>query len=306
MKQTGMTTMLRYLPPPLQNALRRMQSSELEQIQELRLRTEKPIGIRLDKTECFLTSHGFLTTDPISAVTVSAKDMEQTFQAICEYSVYRYTKEIREGFITLPGGNRVGIAGTAVYRDGELTGMRSISGLSFRAAHEITGCAEALLGQTGGGMPQSLLLAGTVGSGKTTMLRDLCRLLGNRQPVTLVDERGEIAAMHRGIPRYDVGCHTDVLDGFSRAEGLMTALRVLTPAVLICDEIGTAQDAEAILRVHGCGVPVIASAHGASVRDLEQRQAIRPLLEQGVFRYIAVLDEKRQGELKTFRQVAVG
>ena len=92
------------------------------------------------------------------------------------------------------------------------------------------------------------------------MLRDLCRLLGASHRLTLVDERSEIAAVHHGVPQYDVGLHTDVLDGFPRAEGLLTALRVMTPEVLVCDEIGTEADAQAILGIHGCGVPVIASA----------------------------------------------
>ncbi len=303
MKNTGITAMLRYFPMQVQNALRRMSAAELEQVQEIRLRAGRPVGISFGVGETFFTADGIRTADISSAVTVSQKELEQSFQTVCEFSVYRYTKEISEGFITLSGGNRVGIAGTAVYRDGMLTQLRNISGLNFRVAHAVTGCAEHLYGQICGDKPQSILLVGTVGAGKTTMLRDLCRLLGDSCRVTLVDERSEIAAVHRGIPRFDIGLHTDVLDGFSRAEGLITALRVLTPEVLICDEIGTSKDAEAVLCVHGCGVPVIASAHASSVRELEQRGALRPLLEQGVFRYIAVLDEKRQGELKTLRRV---
>lgn len=295
--------MLRYLPPQIQSALRRMPAVQLEQVQEIRLRVGRPAGISVGNRENFFSAEGVCTTDASNAVIVSQKEIEQSFQAVCEYSIYRYAREISEGFVTLAGGNRVGIAGTAVYRDGVLTQLRNISSLNFRVAHAVIGCADRLYGQTCGDVPRSLLLVGSVGAGKTTMLRDLCRQLGNVRRVTLVDERGEIAAMHRGVPRYDIGLHTDVLDGFSRAEGLMTALRVLTPETLICDEIGTAQDVDAILRVHGCGVPVIASAHGASVKELEQRSALRPLLEQGVFQYIAVLDEKRQGELKTLRRV---
>jgi stage III sporulation protein AA len=105
------------------------------------------------------------------------------------------------------------------------------------------------------------------------------------------------------VPQYDVGLHTDVLDGFPRAEGLLTALRVMTPEVLVCDEIGTEADAQAILRIHGCGVPVIASAHGTSWEDLECRPVLRQLLEQGVFRYAAILSVQEQGVVRTLRQV---
>lgn len=135
------------------------------------------------------------------------------------------------------------------------------------------------------------------------MLRDLCRLLGASHRLTLVDERSEIAAVHHGVPQYDVGLHTDVLDGFPRAEGLLTALRVMTPEVLVCDEIGTEADAQAILGIHGCGVPVIASAHGTSWEDLERRPVLRQLLEQGVFRYAAILSVQEQGVVRTLRQV---
>ncbi len=181
--------------------------------------------------------------------------------------------------------------------------MRHISGLNFRVSHAVTGCAEPLFRQICPERPSSLLLAGAVGSGKTTMLRDLCRLLGASWRLTLVDERSEIAAVHHGVPQYDVGLHTDVLDGFPRAEGLLTALRVLTPEVLVCDEISTEADAQAILRIHGSGVPVVASAHGTSLEDLERRPALKQLLDKGVFRYAAVLSGREQGKVQTLRRV---
>ncbi len=234
---------------------------------------------------------------------ISQQTIERVFQAVCEYSVYRYAREISEGFVTVDGGNRVGIAGSAVYREGDLTQIRHVSGLNFRVSRAVTGCAQNLFGQTCGVRLCSVLLVGSVGSGKTTMLRDFCRLLGNTCRVTLVDERSEIAAVHHGVPRYDVGLHTDVLDGFPRAEGLLTALRVMTPEVMVCDEIGTEADAEAILRMHGCGVPVLASAHAASWEDLERRTVLKKLMQAGVFQYVAVLDAARQGMVQTLRRV---
>lgn len=303
MKDTGITMIFRYFPSRIQNALQRLSEGEFDRLQEIRLRAGRPVSLVIGKSEKFLTDSGRLTIDAKEAISIAPKELEQTFQAVCEYSIYRYAREITGGFVTLTGGNRVGIAGTAVYRDGVLTQIRDVSGMNFRIARAVTGCAEPLYEQVFRMTATSLLLSGTVGTGKTTMLRDLCRLLGKERRVVLIDERSEIAAVHRGMPRYDVGLHTDVLDGYARAEGLMTALRVLTPEILVCDEIGTQQDAEAILRVYGCGVPLIASAHASSIQELEQRPAIRTLLEQGVFRYIAVLDEKHQGKMKCLRQV---
>lgn len=284
MEQQGIQNVLRCLPQQVRSRIQQLTPSEQAQIQEIRLRAERPACILLHSREKPL--------DP--GHPVSQRTIEQTFQAVCEYSVYRYAKEIAEGFVTIAGGNRVGIAGSAVYREGKLVQMRHISGLNFRVSHAVTGCAEPLFRQICPERPSSLLLAGAVGSGKTTMLRDLCRLLGASWRLTLVDERSEIAAVHHGVPQYDVGLHTDVLDGFPRAEGLLTALRVLTPEVLVCDEISTEADAQAILRIHGSGVPVVASAHGTSLEDLERRPALKQLLDKGVFRYAAVLSGRNR------------
>ncbi len=294
MEQQGIQNVLRYLPPQVRSRIQQLPPSEQAQIQEIRLRAERPV--------CMLLHGREKPIDP--AHPLSQKAVEQVFQAVCEYSIYRYAKEIAEGFVTIAGGNRVGIAGSAVYREGKLVQMRHISGLNFRVSHAVTGCAESLFRQTCAEKPSSLLLAGAVGSGKTTMLRDLCRLLGASWRLTLVDERSEIAAVHHGVPQYDVGLHTDVLDGFPRAEGLLTALRVLTPEVLVCDEISSEADAEAILRLHGCGVPVIASAHAASWDDLEHRPVLKQLLDKGVFQYAAVLSGREQGRVQTLCRVA--
>lgn len=294
MEQREIQNVLRYLPPQVRSRIQQLPPSEQAQIQEIRLRAERPV--------CMLLYGREKPIDPVHLL--SQKTVEQVFQAVCEYSIYRYAKEIAEGFVTIAGGNRVGIAGSAVYREGKLVQMRYISGLNFRVSHAVTGCAEPLFRQTCAEKPSSLLLAGAVGSGKTTMLRDLCRLLGASWRLTLVDERSEIAAVHHGVPQYDVGLHTDVLDGFPRAEGLLTALRVLTPEVLVCDEISTEADAEAILRLHGCGVPVIASAHAASWDDLERRPVLKQLLDKGVFQYAAVLSGREQGKVQTLRRVA--
>ena len=293
MEQNGIQAVLHCLPPQIRSRIQQLSAAELAQVQEIRLRAERPVCIQIHGREQLLQPESVL----------SQKAVEQVFQAVCEYSVYRYAKEIAEGFVTIAGGNRVGIAGSAVYQEGKLVQMRHISGLNFRVSHAVTGCAESLYRRTCARQPVSLLLVGAVGSGKTTMLRDLCRLLGASHRLTLVDERSEIAAVHHGVSQSDVGLHTDVLDGFPRAEGLLTALRVMTPEVLVCDEIGTEADAQAILRIHGCGVPVIASAHGTSWEDLERRPVLRQLLEQGVFRYAAILSVQEQGVVRTLRQV---
>lgn len=298
MNENRLQNVMRYLPPPVQTALRHMPPEMLQQIQEIRLRAERPLGVCLCGKEHFLTESGVLKALAGQGIRTTQKTVEQTFQAVCEYSVYRYTRKICDGFVTIAGGNRVGIAGSAVYREGTFSQVRYISGLNFRIAHAVTGCAQNLYGQTCATVPHSILLVGAVGSGKTIMLRDLCHLIGNKHRVTLVDERSEIAAMHHGVPRYPVGMRTDVC-----VEGLLTALRVLTPEVLICDEIGTDADAEAILLVRGCGVPVIAFAHWTSWEDLEKRTTLRRLLEADVFSYASFLRVDQQGVIEDLRRI---
>lgn len=303
MEKNGIQAVMGYLPVQVREALQHMEKRVQEQVQEIRLRASCPLCITVSGREEIVGAMGERTSLASRGVLVTQKMVEQSFQAICEYSIYRYTKEIREGFITISGGNRVGIAGSAVYREGVLTQMRYISGLNFRIAHAVKGCADSLYQKVFGVQPCSLLLSGNVGSGKTTMLRDLCRLLGEKWRVSLVDERSEIAAMHAGVPRYDVGIHTDVLDGFPRGEGLLTALRVLTPQILVCDEIGTQEDVQAILRVHGCGVPVVASVHAGSWEELQRRCILKRLLEEGVFTHVAQLSALQLGKVQTIRQV---
>lgn len=304
MDNGGIQNIMRYLPVPVRRALAQLDEKHQAEIQEIRLRAERPLCITVHGTErvVYASNDGNSTAKQVP-LWVTRDMVEQAFQAVCEYSVYRHTKEIREGFITIAGGNRVGIAGSAVYRAGQMMQLRHISSLNFRIAHASHDCALPLVQRVFAVRPQSLLLMGTVGSGKTTMLRDLCRLLGEKWRVSLVDERSEMAAMHGGLPRYEVGTHTDVLDGFPRGEGMLTALRVFTPQVMICDEIGTPEDADAIMQVHGCGVPVIASVHAGSWEELHQRRVLRTLLEAGVFSYIAQLSSTVLGKVETLRQV---
>ncbi len=275
-----------YLSPRLRGAVQSLSGSDTYRIQEIRLRAGRPLAVSINGKEKFVTMAGKLTAYPDEGVKVLRTEIEETFRAVCEYSVYSYQKELREGYVTLKGGARVGISGTAVYENGRLTSMRNISSMAFRVPREVKNSAAALASLSFKG----LLIAGTAGSGKTTVLRDLCRLLGSERRVSLVDSRGEIAGMLHGMPQFEIGLHTDVFDGFPRDIGSMTALRSMTPEYIVCDEIGTHEDTEALMQICGCGVSIIASAHGGSVDDILRRDAILPLIEAGVFSHIAMLE----------------
>lgn len=251
----------------------------LSRIAELRLRAGRPavcVNIRGDMRVC--------------SDVFSAKEIAECFAEICRYSVYSYEEEIARGFVTLDGGHRVGICGTAVTKNGKITSFKDISGLNVRIAHQIYGCADELYKRVFADEPHSLLLAGKPLSGKTTVLRDLARQLGANRRVVLIDSRNELSASVRGTPSFDIGLNTDALCGCEKSEGIMLAVRSLSPDVIICDEIG--DDEAAVEQAMFCGVKVIASAHARSIEELKKRPATRGLV--GLFEYAAVLGGRGQ------------
>lgn len=280
-----------YLSPRLRSAVQSMQQVDTDRLQEIRIRSGRPLAVTVNGKEYFLMISGNLTAYPDQAVKVTKMEIEETFRSVCEYSVYSFSKELRDGYITLRGGARVGISGTAVYENGHLSGMRDISSLCFRLPRQVVNCAARLVRETimkgSGGM----LIAGKAGSGKTTMLRDMCRILGSSSRVSLIDTRGEIAGVLHGIPQYDIGTHTDIFDGFPRSDGAVMALRAMTPEYIICDEISTYDEANALLQVFGCGVNIIASAHAGSLDDLMKRKTLKSLIDAGVFLNAALLGD---------------
>lgn len=227
---------------------------------------------------------------------LSAKEISDCFAEICRYSVYSYEEEIAQGFVTLDGGHRVGICGTAVTKNGKITSFKDISGLNIRIARQIYGCADKLCEKAFSDGLHSLLLAGKPLCGKTTVLRDIARQLGERRRVVIIDSRGELSASVGGTPSLDIGLNTDALCGCEKSEGIMLALRSLNPEVIICDEIG--DDGEAVEQAVFCGVKMIASAHAGSIEELKRRRSTRGLVP--VFERVALLGER--GELIDYRE----
>lgn len=251
---------------------------------ELRLRMGRPA------TAVMISGRSVTCSKPLTK-----QDIEDCFGELCRYSVHSFRREIAEGYITLPEGHRAGFCGTAVMRDGDIETLRDISSINLRLAKEIKGCGEALYHAVFAKSLRSLLIVGAPLSGKTTVLRDLTRLLGERHKVALIDSRNELAACHGGTPQLDVGLNTDVLSGYPKSEGMEIALRTLSPEIIICDEIGN--DISAIEQCIHCGVKLIATAHASSLEELSKRRDTAGLI--GSFDCIAVLCGKGQiAELK--------
>ncbi|MCR5717578.1 MAG: hypothetical protein K6F80_00900 [Oscillospiraceae bacterium] len=276
-----------YLPTAVRQALNRLPEDISRNLQEIRLRADRPVCLTTGGQDRMLSASGTVTQEPKAALHTPPEMLLQCFQAVVSYSVHSHEQDVAEGFVTLRGGCRVGVCGTAVRTGREIRSIKRIGGLNFRIAGEQIGTAETAFRQTGhtGG----ILVAGSPGSGKTTFLRDYCRLLGNSSRTALIDERGEIAAVYHGVPQHDIGVMTDVLDGYPRAAGILTALRVLNPVQILCDELLTAEDSAAVLEAVGCGVQITASAHAGSFEELHRREILAPLLKANVFRYCVML-----------------
>lgn len=269
--------------------------------QEIRLRVNKPVMIYTATDTLYLTCDGAAVKEqqPGRMIIATQRDISDCFQTLCNYSVYSRQNEIRKGFITTQGGHRAGLCGTAVYRGGEIYNIRDVSGVNLRIAREIFGCADKLLDyikDLNGGM----LICGPPSCGKTTLLRDTARQLSTvyGKKIAVIDERGELAASFAGIPQNDLG-YSDVLDGYLKCDGIMQAVRCLSPEYIICDEIGSSEETMLLEQCLNAGVRVIATIHAANSDELMKKPQGLALLKTGAFEKVVFLKTRETpGEIK--------
>lgn len=286
-RRQSVLNLLNYFPLRIGQSVSRI--SDMSEIHEIRMRSGRPVGIVSFGRERFLTEKGFLTDYPDMCFIVTSEDMEYSFRAVCDYSIHSYKREISEGFVTLEGGNRVGICGTAVTENGNISTIKYISGLNFRIAGQACGCAENICEKVIRNGLGSILVTGPPMSGKTTVIRDMCRIFGRNNRISVIDERGEIGAVYNGVPQNDVGRMTDVFDGYPKAKGIITAVRVMSPDIVVCDEIGGREDCEALLSSANTGVKIIASVHGTKISEIRKRRYLDEVIGNGIFEYFVTL-----------------
>lgn len=250
------------------------------QAQEIRLRSGNPPAI----TDANGSSISYGSRN------VSVYEIESAFVSLCGHSVYSHTEELKNGYLTVKGGHRAGFGCRAVYDHDGLLSIREISSINLRIAREIVGCSNQIAEKVFADGLCGVLFAGAPSSGKTTILRDIARYISEAgSKVTICDERGEIAAVSDGVSKFRLGHCCDILSGFSKAQAVMRAIRCLSPRVVICDEIGNDNEAEALSDALNAGVEVIASVHAANEKEFISRPQCIKMIMTGAFEKIVFL-----------------
>lgn len=265
------------LPPQVQRALRAVDTEALE---ELHLRVgQAPTAVLYGREQ------------PLSSCeALRQEQLQRTLLSLSAQSQYAVQEQLRAGYLTAPGGVRVGVCGSAIVQHGSVTGLREVSSLAFRFAHDVHHPAQLLLPHLTG----SCLLAGPPGSGKTTLLRSCIRALSaSGARVGVVDERAELAGMLGGTPQLDLGPRTDVLSGCPKREGLLMLLRAMSPQWLAVDEITDPADLAALRTVGACGVRLLASVHIGAPDELQRKPLLRAIFRQKLFTTVLFLNEDR-------------
>jgi len=274
------------LPEPLSRAAYTLSDEEKLLCEGFRIRLGRP-----------LTAHVGLSERPLALdgrpVLVTPDAMEALVARVTESSVHSYSGQMAGGFITAEQGHRLGLCGEMVHQ-GDTAMVRNLSSINLRIAKQVRGIADALCGVLYRDGFTGTLIVAPPGAGKTTLLRDMSRWLSHRMSVAVVDERYELAACRRGVPRFDVGA-CDILSGSPKAPGIELLLRSMAPRVIALDEITAVRDVEALMEADACGCGFVTTAHGAEVSDLGRRPVYRALMETGIFQNIIQIEHGPQG-----------
>lgn len=308
--------LIRYMPDRMKSAFLKAEIN-WDKIEEIRIRTEKPIFLYINNQELILTRDGELSSassEQKERYIACENELRLILDKISGYSLYAYEDELRQGYFTLEGGHRVGLAGKTVVEQGVVKTLKSIQFLNIRIAHEKRNCGKKAAGKLiENGWLKHTLIISPPGCGKTTLLRDLIRLFsdgfyyeekGERKrfegiTVGVVDERSELGASVKGIPTMDLGMRTDLMDGCPKHVGIFMLLRSMAPKIIAVDEIGDERDFEAIRQAVNSGCIILATAHGTSRQEIEKKQVFASFLKEQIFeRYVVLSGKEGKGTIE--------
>ena len=288
-----------YLPDRIKKAVKGIKNDYINELEEIRIRSGLPLMGVFSGNDYFISEEGNLSHSHQSALNITAKEVNLLFLLLCEQSIYAYQDDIIRGFITLKGGHRAGICGTVVYEGERIKAIKDISSVNIRFSRQVEGCARDVfqhLIRNKEDIYNTLILS-PPRCGKTTILRDLCRMISQGLDndrfkglrTAVIDERSELAASFRGVPQNDLGPRTDVLDGCRKSQGIEMMLRGMAPQVIIVDELGAKGDADAIQMAWNAGVRIIATAHAFGLEDFKRRLGVGQLAAKDGFERIVLL-----------------
>ncbi|MGE5586667.1 MAG: stage III sporulation protein AA [Clostridia bacterium] len=305
------------LPVKLRSALLTLPAELLARTHEIRLRRGRPVMLIAGDDEVFVSSRGGVAPGPDEGYILNDQEALATLQLMAGSSIYSFEDELRQGYITLRGGHRVGIVGRAVVQDGAVKVIKDVSGFCIRVSHEVLGAADLVMPHLVKSRNRLFhtLIVSSPRCGKTTLLRDIARQASDGIPslgltglrVGIVDERSEIAACFGGVPQNTVGLRTDVLDACPKAAGMIMLVRSMSPDLVATDEIGREEDAVAVREVMNAGVSIVATAHGESPEDVARRPALRCLFEAQMFERVVTLSSAEgPGTVETVLDLRTG
>lgn len=274
-------------------------------IQEIRMNVGQPLMLKAQGREIIVHTQGGMTDKYQDGFCVTEEMLKETFSFICKHSVYAYEEEIRQGFITIEGGHRIGLVGQAVTEGDKVKNIKYVSGLNIRLASQRVGCGDKVIEMIADkhNIFNTLIVAPPC-AGKTTLLRDCIRLLSNGRKnvegvrVGVADERGELGACYHGVPQNDLGARTDVLDRVPKAAGILMLIRSMAPRVIAVDEIGTKSDMEALKNACLSGCSILATIHGSSPYDIYEKTVFEHLKAGNIFQRYIVLQPNAIGKIK--------
>lgn len=271
------------LPPAINKAIGEVEG---DYIQEIRIKIDREVILIKGNREYVLDYKAKIG------------DIKWIMSKMMNYSLYAFEEELKQGYITIRGGHRVGICGSYVLDGENIKTLKDVSSLNIRFCREIIGCSDKIMNYiTTKGEPENTIIISPPKCGKTTLIRDIARNFSSKFKVCIIDERSEIGGMYLGKSYMDLGLRSDILDNCPKAEGIMMAIRSMSPDIIVCDEIGTQKDIESIMVALCCGIKIITTIHGKDEEDLYKRLLFKELLGEKGFSKGVVLRGNKVGQV---------